>query len=120
MRAYLFASATTAFCHPDFSLSWYAQLEIGSSCRCAFITAYLVDHHGRSAEGVTLSCAGQPKRIREVRTGRSALGQPYTLRGRLGLRRMVPVWGGADATPDRAIGQFADANWVSIPWRCGS
>ena len=39
MRAFLFASATTAFCHSDFSLSWYAHLEIGSSCRCAFITA---------------------------------------------------------------------------------
>ena len=51
---------------------------------------------------------------------RSALEQPCTLRGRLGLRRTVPVWGSADATPDRAIGQFADANWVSIPWRCGS
>ena len=33
------------------------------------------------------------------------------MRGRLGLRRMAPVWGGADATPDRAIGQFADANF---------
>ena len=51
---------------------------------------------------------------------RSALRQPCTLRGRLGLRRMAPVWDGADATPDRAIGQFADANLVSIPWRCGS
>ena len=51
---------------------------------------------------------------------RSALEQPCTLRGRLGLRRMVPVWGGADATLDRAIGPFADANWVSIPGRCGS
>ena len=51
---------------------------------------------------------------------RSALGQSCTLRGRLGLRRMAPVWGGADATPDRAIGQFADANLVSIPWRSGS
>ena len=51
---------------------------------------------------------------------RSALEQPCTLRGRLGLHRTVPVRGGADATPDRAIGQFADANWVSIPWRCGS
>ena len=49
-----------------------------------------------------------------------ALRQPYTLRGRLGLRRMAPVWGGADATPDRAIGPFADANLVSIPGRCGS
>ena len=49
-----------------------------------------------------------------------ALRQPCTLRGRLGLRRMGPVWGGADATPDRAIGPFADANWVSIPGRCES
>ena len=45
---------------------------------------------------------------------RSALEQPCTLRGRLGLRRMGSVWGGADATPDRAIDQFAAANWVSI------
>ena len=75
---------------------------------------------GRSAQEAAVRCAGQPKRIGQVRTGRSALGQPYTLRGRLGLRRMVPVWGGADATPDRAIGQFADANLVSIPWRSGS
>ena len=67
-----------------------------------------------------MRCAGQPKRIGQVRTGHSALGQPCTLRGRLGLRRMAPVWGGADATPDRAIGQFADATLVSIPWRCGS
>ena len=44
-----------------------------------------------------------------------ALRQSCTLRGRLGRRRRVPVWGGVDATPDRAIGQFADANWVSIP-----
>ena len=51
---------------------------------------------------------------------RSALEQPCTLRGRLGRRRRVPVWGSADATPDRAIGQFADANLVSIPGRCGS
>ena len=35
---------------------------------------------------------------------RSALEQPCTLRERLGRRRMVPVWGGADATPDSAIG----------------
>ena len=69
-----------------------------------------------------MRCAGQykHKRIGQVRTGRSALGQPCTLRGRMGLRRTVTVWGGADATPDRAIGPFADANWVSIPWRSGS
>ena len=36
------------------------------------------------------------------------------------VRLQGPVWGGADATPDRAIGPFADANLVSIPWRCGS
>ena len=119
MRAFLFASATTAFCHPDFSLSWYAHLEIGSSCRCAFITADL-GLHDRLAKAATVRCAGRHKRIGQVRTGHSALEQPCTLRGRLGLRRMVPVWDGADATPDRAIGQFADANLVSIPWRCGS
>ena len=51
---------------------------------------------------------------------RSALEQPCTLRGRLGRRRRVTVWGGADATHDRAIGQFADADWVSMPGRCGS
>ena len=33
---------------------------------------------------------------------RSALEQLCTLRGRLGLRRTPPVWGGADATPCRA------------------
>ena len=82
--------------------------KIGAGCR-----------PGKPAQGATVRCAGQPKRIGEVRTGRSALGQPCTLRGRMGLRRRVPVWGGADATPDRAIGQFADANWVSIPWRSG-
>ena len=49
-----------------------------------------------------------------------ALEQPCTLRGRLGLRRRVPVWRGADAAPDHAIGPFADANLVSIPGRCGS
>ena len=43
---------------------------------------------------------------------RSALEQPCTLRGRLRLHRTVPVWGGADASPDCAIGPFADANWV--------
>ena len=53
-------------------------------------------------------------------TGHIALRQPCTLRGRLGLRRRVTVWGGADATPDRAIGPFADANLVSILWRSGS
>ena len=51
---------------------------------------------------------------------RSALEQPCTLRGRLGLRRRVVVWSGTDATPDRAIGPFADANLVSIAWRSGS
>ena len=60
------------------------------------------------------------KRIGQVRTGRGALGKSCTLRGRMGLRRMGPVWGGADVTPDRAIDQFADANLVSIPWRSGS
>ena len=49
-----------------------------------------------------------------------ALRQSCTLRGRLGLRRMAPVCGGADATPNRAIGPFADANLASLPWRCGS
>ena len=51
---------------------------------------------------------------------RSALEQPCPLRRRLGRHRRVTVWGSADATPDRAISQFADANLVSIPWRCGS
>ena len=51
---------------------------------------------------------------------RSALEQPCTLRGRLGLRRRVPVCDGADATPDCAIGQFADANWAPRGWCCGS
>ena len=51
---------------------------------------------------------------------RSALEQPCTLRRRLGRHRRVTVWGSADAAPDRAIGQFEDTNWVSIPGRSGS
>ena len=87
----------------------WAQAVVGAGCR-----------HGKPAQGAAVRCAGQPKRIGQVRTGRSALEQPCTLRGRLGRRRTVTVWGGADATPDRAIGQFANANWVSIPGCSGS
>ena len=87
----------------------WAQAVAGAVCRL-----------GKPAQGAAVRCAGQPKRIGQVRTGRIALRQPCTLRGRMGLRRRVSVWGGADATPDRAIGQFADANLVSMPGRCGS
>ena len=46
---------------------------------------------GGATQRATVRCAGQPKRLGQVRTGRSALEQPCTLRRRLGLRRTMPV-----------------------------
>ena len=85
------------------------QAATGAGCRL-----------GKPAQGAAVRSAGQHKRIGEVRTGHSALGQSCALRGRLGLRRTMPVWIGSDTAPERSSGQFADANLVSIPQRCGS
>ena len=46
---------------------------------------------------------------------RSALEQPCTLRGRLGLRRRVTVWGGADVDAVKANVDAARADNPGVP-----
>ena len=75
---------------------------------------------GRATQGATVRCAGQPKRIGEVRTEQACAEAALHLAWALGPAQEGDRLGGADATPDRAIGPFADASLVSIPWRCGS
>ena len=56
----------------------------GSDVDWAQAAAGAGGRRGRSTQGATVRCAGQPKRIGQVRTGRSALGQPLHLAWALG------------------------------------